>query len=175
MLHLFPKFVNIFLTLNSQVIIIDIIRSNEENMKKLLLIVFLLIVFTNLSFAATTYKIKNLKNGMVIKCTGAKKDGLIEEYDKKVIDYYTYQDGEIYSKNLVNMYKDGKGEAKKVKKLKITDSQITFKDRIITAKTTNRKLVTIDRKTGKYTFEAKKQYNWAWFHKKAYVVGTCRI
>ncbi len=116
-------------------------------------------------------------DGTRLKCTAATRNGSLAEYKKGVTDYYTFNGGKLYSDNLVKMFGDGKKapKAKKVSKLKITDKDITFKDKLYRLNFSHYKFVTIDRKTGRYDFVAKKQFHWAWYFQVMEGYGTCRV
>ena len=145
-------------------------------MKKYLLIFVLFLFFININSAyGANYKINSVNDGTVLKCTGKKQSGSINEYDKDTVDYYTFKDGKIYSKNMVNLFLNGKGDERKVKKLKINDDQITFRDELYQPFVANYKYVTIDRKTGAYNFEAKREYSGSYHYKKAIVTGQCSV
>ena len=117
-------------------------------------------------------KIYTVADGTKLKCTGKMINGSIDDY-KEVVDYYTIQDGRIRSKNLINLYGNINKEPRKVLRQKITDDKISFKDRYYEVWTANYKWVKINRHTGEYTFNAKRDFG-MWF-RVANVVGSCEI
>lgn len=144
-------------------------------MKKLL-VLCLLFGFANIGLCAETdYKISTIYDGMILKCTGAKQNGKLKEYGSNIIDYYTLRDGKIYSKNLVNVFKYGNGNEKKVKKLKIDANQISFKDKLRMGNSKIIKWVEINRESGEYIFTAKRKYNTPPMSRSAFVEGECSI
>lgn len=56
--------------------------------------------------------IYSVKDGTTLMCTGQRVSGSIDEY-LNVVDYYTFRDGKIYSKNLINLYGNINKDAKK--------------------------------------------------------------
>lgn len=103
---------------------------------------------------------------------------LIKSYTNSDNGYkgYAYQsldDGKIYSKNLINLYGNINKDAKKVMRLKISNDTISFKDRLLGAWVGNYKWVKINRHTGQYTFNAKKDFG-TWY-RVANVSGFCKI
>ena len=131
-----------------------------------------MLVCSNLCIAKD--KIYTTENGTKLKCTATKDSGTYYEYNNGLTDYYEFKNGKLYSQNLSKMF-GNPNYKRKVLKLKITDDTITFKDRLYRWGASHYKWVTIDRHTGKYTYEAKKQYNWAWYYQKAYGSGSCEI
>ena len=139
-------------------------------MKKFLLLLVLIVLTCARCYAMDA--IYTVKTGTTLMCTGQRVSGSIDEY-LTVVDYYTFRDGKIYSKNLINMYGNINKDAKKVMRLKITDDTISFKDRLIGAWVGNYKWVKINRHTGLYTFNAKKDFS-TWY-RVANVSGYCKI
>ena len=148
-------------------------------MKKITFVILGVIVSLGFALnvnAKSTYVINNTEDGTVLKCTATKTSGSINEYDGTIIDYYTFRNGKIYGKNLTDMYKDGKYEPRKMLLQKISDDEIRFKDRLYSFKAANYKWVTIDRKTGKYDFRARRQYNgYCYLIKRTFATGNCSI
>lgn len=142
-------------------------------MNKIILYIFTFLFLCVPAFAQDA--IYTTEDGTQLKCTGVKIRGILEEYDEPVEDYYTFKKGKIYSRNMLNTFKDGNGKDRKVKKLKISSQKISFKERLYTWGASNYKFVKINRQTGKYFFKAKKQYNWAWYCRRAVVIGQCEI
>lgn len=139
-------------------------------------IIILLIFIVNIVIALPSFAqkdvIDNLKSGMTIKCKGKIISGSIDAY-KEVTDYYKYENGKIYSKNLLYMFGDITKPARKVKKLKITDDYITFKDRLYKFEGFYYKWVQINRHSGQYLLNAKNDFGF--FFKRANVEGVCSI
>ena len=129
------------------------------------------LLLTNVCYAQDA--IYTTADGTKIMCTASKSSGSLSEYDN-FTDYYTFKNGHIYSDNLSKMF-GNPSYTKKVLKLKIDNNKISFKDRLYRWKAFYYKYVTIDRQTGKYTFEAKKDNNWYCFFPRAYGSGTCSI
>ncbi len=136
----------------------------------LFLAMVLLIATGSKCFASDA--IYTTKDGTTMMCVGQRVSGSIDEYIN-VTDYYTFRNGKIYSKNLINMYGNINKNPKKVLRLKITDDTISFKDRLIGAWVGNYKWVKINRHTGLYTFNAKKDF--ATWYRVANVSGYCKI
>ena len=132
-----------------------------------------IIIFSASSVFASDV-IPSLENGMVLKCVAKRDNGTYYEYKNGHTDYYEYKNGKLYSQNLSKMF-GNPNYKRKVLKLNISDNTITFKDRLYRWGASHYKWVTINRKTGKYSYDAKKQYNWAWYFQKAEGHGTCSI
>lgn len=144
-------------------------------MKKLVLLFSMLCFALPVMADETNYVINSVEDGKKIVCTGKKIKGLIEEYDDQVIDNYTFKDGLVYSPNMRDDFRNGKSKDKKIKNTKITENSITFREAIVTWESVISKKVNIDRKTGEYTFKAKKQNIWEMeMSQMAVVVGTCK-
>ncbi len=145
-------------------------------MKKIIA-VLLFIAFLGFGFEFWFSKdvIYTTADGTRLKCTAKKNISSIKEYGNNITDYYTFKNGKIYSDNLNKVFGTKERAPKRVWRLKITDKEITFKDRIYLFKASHYKWVTIDRKTGKYTFDGKKQYNWMWYFQQINANGYCRI
>ena len=118
--------------------------------------------------------IYSTKDGTRLKCTAIKKTDTIPEYKSSIVDYYVFKNGKLYSDNLSKMLGKNK-KAKRVYRLCISDKEITFKDRMYLFGASYYKWVTIDKRTGKYKFDAKKQFNWAWYFQMTNAAGTCKI
>lgn len=116
--------------------------------------------------------IYTVNDGTKLKCTGKMVNGSIDEY-KQVEDYYFFKNNKLYSKNLINLYGKITEEPRKVLKLKITDDKISFKDRYYETWTLNYKWVKINRHTGEYVFNAKRDFG-TWY-RQANVLGSCNI
>ncbi len=140
-------------------------------MKKFLLLM-LLFTFVSCVKCYASDVIYSVKDGTTLMCTGQRVSGSIYEY-LNVVDYYTFRDGKIYSKNLINLYGNINKDAKKVMRLKISNDTISFKDRLLGAWVGNYKWVKINRHTGQYTFNAKKDFG-TWY-RVANVSGFCKI
>ena len=140
-------------------------------MKKILI----LLIFTlfTINGANATKIITTLEDGMVLKCEATKSSGSIKEYTT-FTDYYEYKNGKIYSQNLSKMF-GNPNHTKKVKNLKISNRSISFKDRLYRGGASHYKWVNINRETGRYSYRAKKQYNWAWYCQTARGTGKCTI
>lgn len=144
-------------------------------MKKLFLLFLMLCFAIPVMADETNNVINSVEDGKKIVCTGKKIKGLIEEYDDVVVDYYTFKDGRVYSPNMRDDFRNGKTKDKKVKNTKITADDITFKEAIITWDSVISKNTKINRKTGEYSFKAKKQNIWELdIPQMAVVVGTCK-
>ena len=129
-------------------------------MKKILLSLLLLCFALPTMADEANYVINSVEDGKKIVCTGKKIKGLIEEYDDVVIDYYTFKDGRVYSPNMRDDFRNGKSKDKKVRNTKITAEDITLKEAIVTWDSVISKNTKINRKTGEYSFKAKKQNIW---------------
>ena len=138
-------------------------------MKKVIL-VFLFLCMSAAAFAKD--EINTVENGTKLKCTGEMINGSIDDY-KSVVDYYTIENNKIYSRNLIDLYGNINKEPKKVLRLKITDDKIIFKDKYTEIWAINYKWVRINRHTGEYTFNAKRDLG-TWY-RKANVRGKCTI
>lgn len=138
-------------------------------MKKIVFVALLLCISTS-AFAKD--EIYTVENGTKLKCTGEMINGSIDDY-KNVVDYYTIEDNKIYSRNLIDLYGNINKDPKKVLRLKITDDKISFKDKYTEVWAINYKWVKINRHTGEYTFNAKRDLG-VWY-RKANVRGKCSI
>ncbi len=127
-------------------------------------------LFMNTAMAQSIFT--DLNNIDKIKCTGTRINGSIEAYENVTLNYI-FKDNEIYSPNLHNLFGDITKKPKKVKRLKITDDYITFKDSLSRFEAAYYMWVRIDRKTNEFTLNAKNDYTV--FYKRANVKGTCSI
>ena len=142
-------------------------------MKKFIYVLILLFV-TNTANAANA--IYTTANGTRLKCTSTMQRGSLQEYrNRTTVDYYIFKDGMIYSANISKKFGNPQKPPKHVYKLQITNNYITFKDRLYRWKACHYKFVTINSKTGAYSFVAKRDYNWAFYYQKAYNNGMCKI
>ena len=145
-------------------------------MKKILLIltVFSFCISSTFVSAAEQKKdvIYSVEDGVKLECNAKRVRGSIDDYID-ITDYYYFKDGKIYSPNLVKLYGKINDDPRKVLKLKITDSEIKFKDRFYETWTMDYKWVTIDRKTGEYRFSAKRDFG-TWY-RTANAIGQCKI
>lgn len=116
--------------------------------------------------------IYTVADGTRLKCTGQMVSGSIDDY-KDIVDYYIIKNNRIYSKNLINLYGNITKEPRKVLRQKITTDQISFKDRFYETWVLNYKWVKINRHTGEYTFNAKRDFG-TWY-RRANVIGKCVI
>lgn len=137
-------------------------------MKKFVFV--LLMLCTQVAYAGDA--IYTIADGTKLKCTGKMVKGSIDDY-KDVVDYYYFKDNKLYSKNLVGLYGKVTEDPRKVLKLKISDDKITFKDRYYETWTMNYKWVKIDRHTGEYAFNAKRDFG-TWY-RLANVLGSCSV
>ena len=131
-------------------------------------LLFSILLFANTTMAQSIFS--DINSIDKIKCTGTKISGSIDEYDNVTLEY-TFKDGKIYSPNLNNLFGNIAKNPKKVKRLKITDDYITFKDSLSRFEAAYFMWVKIDRKTNEFTLNAKNDYGF--FFKRANVKGVC--
>lgn len=143
-----------------------------EVLMKKILVLGLFLLCANVVMAQDA--IYTTADGTKLKCTATRDSGTYYEYKDGLVDYYDFKKGKLYSSNLSKKF-GNPNYKKRVMKLNITEDSISFKDRLYRWGASHYKWVDIDRHTGNYTFEAKKQYNWAWYYQKAYGKGTCEI
>ena len=143
-------------------------------MKKLFACLFL---FAFLLCQNSVFAVIPTTDGTRLKCTANTRNGSLKEYKGSITDYYTFKNGKLYSDNLGRMFNSTNKEPKlkRVWKLRISDNEITFKDRLYKLAFSHYKFVTIDKKTGRYDFVAKKQFNWAWYFQIMEGYGTCKV
>ncbi len=138
---------------------------------RILFFIFVLFL-ANIAFSEESKIISDINTIKKLKCTVNLLNGSIDEYDNTV-DYYTFQNDNIYSSNLNNLFGDITKDPKKVLKLKITDDYITFKDRLYKFEGSYYKWIKINRNTGEYIFSAKNDFGF--FFKRANCKGFCTI
>ena len=139
-------------------------------MKRIKYIFLFLILLTNTTLAQNIFS--DISNIDTIECTGTKVNGSIDAYNNVTLDYI-FKDDKIYSPNLNNLFGNITKNPKKVKKLKITDDYITFRDSLSGFEAAYYMWVKIDRKTDEFVLNAKNDYGF--FFKRANVKGTCTI
>ena len=114
--------------------------------------------------------IENIKS---FKCKGKLVSGSINEYNNFALQY-TFKNGKLYGSNMHTLFKDEARHHDTVYRLKITDDYITFKERLIKFEVARYLQVKIDRKTGKFTAEAKNEYA-STSYKRANIEGVCSV
>lgn len=138
-------------------------------MRKLILLLFLFILTLPANAKGSFSNIDSINS---FRCKGKFIDGTIDEH-KNATYRYTVKDSKIYASNLEKMYSKKSKKPKKVLKLKIEDDYITFKERYVKFQAAYYMWFKIDKKTGKFTMNAKNDYGY--FYKKANVEGKCVI
>lgn len=131
-------------------------------------LLFSILLFANTTMAQSIFS--DINSIDKIKCTGTKVSGSIDEYDNVTLEYI-FKDGKIYSPNLNNLFGNITKNPKKVKRLKITDDYITFRDSLSRFEAAYYMWVKIDRKTNEFTLNAKNDYGF--FFKRANAKGIC--
>ena len=141
---------------------------NNHNVCLLLSFMLLLTICANASNVFS-----NMETIKSFKCKGKRVSGSIDEYKNFTLNY-TFKDGKLYALNMHKIFKDEAKHHDTVYRLKIKDDYISFKERLVKFEVARYLQVKIDRKTGKFTAEAKNEYG-SFANKKASLEGICSV
>lgn len=141
------------------------------NNHKICLVLAFMLLLTNCANAKDVFS--NMDNIKSFTCKGKRVSGSINEY-KNVTLRYTYKNGKLYATNMHKIFGDAERHHDTVYRVKIKDDSITFKERLVKFEVARYLQVKIDRKTGKFTAEAKNEYA-STSYKRANIEGVCTV